>query len=198
MSQPSEVVRKLVEGVVSKLTEEINAWKENIRLRAEAELYDAARAVIEKYSSAIDELEREAKLEREFKLYNTMIEIERQRLTYVEQFVDRVINALFEKVKQLKGTDKYKEYMRACLNTARYYIGSDELVIKCSESDKQLVEELATELKIKPIIETVPEELYGIKAASVDGKVSLDLTLGSRLSLLREKIKGIAIKAVRG
>ncbi len=198
MSQPSEVVRKLVEGVVSKLTEEINSWKENLRLRAEAELYDAARTVVEKYASAIDELEREAKLEREFKLYNTMIEIERQRLTYVEQFVDKVINALFEKVKQLKGTEKYKEYMRACLNTARYYIGSDELVIKCSESDKALVEELATELKIKPIIETVPEELYGIKAASVDGKVSLDLTLGSRLSLLREKIKGIAIKAVRG
>jgi len=180
------------------LTEEINSWKENLRLRAEAELYDAARTVVEKYASAIDELEREAKLEREFKLYNTMIEIERQRLTYVEQFVDKVINALFEKVKQLKGTEKYKEYMRACLNTARYYIGSDELVIKCSESDKALVEELATELKIKPIIETVPEELYGIKAASVDGKVSLDLTLGSRLSLLREKIKGIAIKAVRG
>ncbi len=198
MSQPSEVVRKLVEGVVSKLTEEINAWKENIRLRAEAELYDAARAVVEKYSSAIDELEREAKLEREFKLYNTMIELERQRLAYVEQFVDRVINTLFEKVKQLKGTDKYREYLRACLNTARYYIGSDELVIKCSESDKQLIEELSTELKIKPIIETVPDELYGIKAASVDGKVSLDLTLGSRLSLLREKIKGIAIKVARG
>jgi len=194
MSQASDVVRKLVEGVVSKLTEEINSWRENLRLRAETELYEAAKAVIDRHASAIDELEKEIRLEREFRLYNTMMEIERRRLEFMENFVNKVIDAVVERVKQLKGSDKYREYIKACLNTARYYIGSDELVVKCSQSDKDIVESAASELKIKIVLETVPEELYGIKAASVDGKVALDLTLGTRLSLLREKIKGIAVR----
>ncbi|NPA70289.1 MAG: hypothetical protein GXO26_05710 [Crenarchaeota archaeon] len=194
MSQASEVVRKLVEGVVSKLTEEINSWRENLRLRAETELYEAAKSVIDKHASAIDELEKEIRLEREFRLYNTMMDVERRRLEFMENFVNKVIDAVIERVKQLKGTDKYREYIKACLNTARYYIGSDELVVKCSQSDKDIVEAAASELKIKVMIETVPEELYGIKAASVDGKVALDLTLSTRLSLLREKIKGIAVR----
>ncbi|NPA24133.1 MAG: hypothetical protein GXO23_07555 [Crenarchaeota archaeon] len=194
MSQASEVVRKLVEGVVSKLTEEINSWRENLRLRAETELYEAAKSVIDKHASAIDELEKEIRLEREFRLYNTMMEIERKRLEFMENFVNKVIDAVIEKVKQLKGTDKYREYIKACLSTARYYIGSDELVVKCSQSDRDIVEAAASELKLKLVLETVPEELYGIKAASVDGKVALDLTLGTRLSLLREKIKGLAVR----
>ncbi len=194
MSQASEVVRKLVEGVVSKLTEEINSWRENLRLRAETELYEAAKSVIDKHASAIDELEKEIRLEREFRLYNTMMDVERRRLEFMENFVNKVIDAVIERVKQLKGSDKYREYIKACLNTARYYIGSDELVVKCSQSDKDIVEAAASELKIKIVLETVPEELYGIKAASVDGKVALDLTLSTRLSLLREKIKGIAVR----
>ncbi len=190
----SDILRKLVEGVVSKLTEELNSWRENIRLRAETELYEAAKSVIDRYASAIDELEKEIRLEREFRLYNTMMEIEKKRLEFVENFINRVIDTVIEKVKQIKGTDKYREYLKACLNTARYYIGSDELVVKCSQSDKELIENLASELKLKLVIETLTEELYGIKATSIDGKVALDLTLSTRLNLLREKIKGLAVR----
>ncbi len=197
MSQ-AEIVRKLVEGVVSKLTEEINSWRENLKLRVEAELYEAAKAVVEKYSSVIDELEREARLEREFRLYSAMIELERDRLSFVESFLDKVISAVQERVKQIKGTDKYREYLRACLETARFYMGSDEFVVKCSSSDKELVQQLSAELKLSLIIEPVPDELYGIKALSRDGKVSVDLTLPARLSLLREKVRGILTKYARG
>jgi len=197
MSQ-TEIIRKLVEGVISKLTDEVNSWKENLRLRVEAELYEAARAVIEKYASAIDELEREARLEREFRLYNTMIELERERLNYIEVFLDKVLSAVQDKVKQLKGTDKYRDYLRACLETARFYIGSDEFVVRCSQSDRDLIQQLSAELKLSLVVETTNEELYGIKAISKDGKVSVDLTLPARLSLLREKVRGLLTKYVKG
>ncbi len=197
MSQ-TEIIRKLVEGVVSKLTDEVNSWRENLRLRVEAELYEAARSVIEKYASTIDELEREARLEKEFRLYNTMIELERERLNYIESFLDKVLGAVQDKIKQMKGTDKYREYLKACLETARFYIGSDEFVVKCSESDKDLIQQLSAELKLSLVIEPVSEELYGIKALSKDGKVSIDLTLPARLSLLREKVRGILTKYVKG
>jgi len=198
MSQPSDVVKRLVDSVVTKLTEEVNSWRENTRLRIEGELYEAARSVIEKYASAIDEIEKEVKLEREFRLYNTMIELERQRLQYVESFLDKVLQAVQEKVKQLKDTPKYREYLKACLNTAKYYLGTDEFIVKCSESDKKVIEELAAELKLNVTVETTGEELYGIKAMSRDGRVSIDLTLPTRLSLIREKVKGILAKYAKG
>ena len=198
MSQSTELVRRLVDGIVSKLKEDLTSWRENLRLRIEAELYEVAKSVIDTYAKSIEEIEKEIMLEREHRLYTIMMDIERERLKFVEDTLDKIFDKVRDRLNQLKGTEQYKNYIRACIANAVQVIGSEEVIIQCSESDRKVVEEIANELKLNAKIETVNEELYGVKVFSTDKLVSVDLSLKARLSLIRERVKNILLKLARG
>ncbi len=198
MHVSSEVVKRLVDGIASKLSEDVRSWRDNLRLKVEAELYEAARSVVDAHAKDIEEIEREITLEREHRMYTTMMEIEREKLSYVEQIIDRISSKVREKVMSLKGTDRYRSYIRACILNGLEVVGSKDVIIVCSESDRALVESIARELGLSYRIETVSEELLGVRMYSSDKKVGLDLSLDTRIMLIKDEIRYALARAVRG
>lgn len=192
-----ELVQRLIEGIITKLTDEINSWKENLKLKMEAELYDVVKSVVEKYGGLIDEIEKELMLEKEYKIYTIMMDYEKERLKFVEDTIGKIISKIQEKLNQMRGTEQYREYLKKCIQSAVDIIGADELIIQCSEKDKDIVDSIVKELKLNARITTVDKELYGIKASSIDGSVVTDTALETRLNLIKEDIKNLIIRLVR-
>lgn len=64
-----ELTERLINGIITRLESEINEWSNNARLRAEAELLDGVKAIINKYSSALENIDKELNMEREYRLY---------------------------------------------------------------------------------------------------------------------------------
>ncbi len=68
-------------------------------------------------------------------------------------------------------------------------IGSRELTITVSEADKDVTEELVSELGLNATVNTTEEELLGAIISSADGSIRVDATLDSRLRLMEHQIK---------
>ncbi|MFP3160377.1 MAG: ATPase, partial [Vulcanisaeta sp.] len=79
-----ELTERLINGIVNRLSSEIEEWSNNLRLRAEAELMDGVKAVIDKYADTLENIEKEINMDREYRLYNETMNAKRERLSVIE------------------------------------------------------------------------------------------------------------------
>ncbi|MGC8542673.1 MAG: V-type ATP synthase subunit E, partial [Vulcanisaeta sp.] len=134
-----ELTERLINGVIERLTNEINEWSNNVRLRAEAELFDSVKSIIDKYSGTLENIDKELNMEREYKLYDETMKAKRERLSIIDNAYAEVIEKIKEKISSMKGTDDYRKFLRNSILWALSIIGSNDIVITASKSDKDVV-----------------------------------------------------------
>nr|KJR71463.1 MAG: ATPase [Vulcanisaeta sp. AZ3] len=186
-----ELVERLINGVITRLTNEINEWSNNLRLRAEAELLDSAKNVMDKYAATLENIDNELNMEKEYKLYNEMMKIKREKLDAVEKAYAEVVRRIKERIGSMKGTDDYKKFLKKSILWATSIVGSRELTVTVNEKDKNIVEEIISELGLNAVINTTDKELLGVLVSSADGSIRVDATLESRLNLMEHQIKSL-------
>lgn len=184
-----ELTERLISGIITRLENEINEWSNNVRLRAEAELLDGVKAIIDKYSSTLENIDKELNMEREYRLYDEMMKEKREKLSILEKAYEEVVSRIKERIKSMRGTDDYKKFLRNSIQWAASIIGSQELVITASKSDRSVVKSLISELGLNATINTTSEDLLGVIVSSRDESVRIDATLDSRLRLMEHQIK---------
>ncbi|GAB6945463.1 V-type ATP synthase subunit E [Vulcanisaeta sp. JCM 14467] len=184
-----ELTERLINGIITRLQNEINEWSNNVRLRAEAELLDGVKAVIDKYSSTLENVDKELNMEREYRLYDEMMKGKRERLKILEDAYAEVVRRIKERISSMRGTDDYKKFLKNSIVWAMSIIGSRELVITVSKVDEDLAREISTELGLNATINTMDEDILGAIVASADGSIRVDATLDSRLRLMEHQIK---------
>jgi len=184
-----ELTERLISGIITRLENEINEWSNNVRLRAEAELLDGVKAIIDKYSSTLENIDKELNMEREYRLYDEMMKEKREKLSILEKAYEEVVSRIKERIKSMRGTDDYKKFLRNSIQWAASIIGSQELVITASKSDRSVVKSLISELGLNATINTTSEDLLGVIVSSQDESVRIDATLDSRLRLMEHQIK---------
>ena len=184
-----ELTERLINGIITRLQNEINEWSNNVRLRAEAELLDGVKAVIDKYSRTLENVDKELNMEREYRLYDEMMKGKRERLKILEDAYAEVVRRIKERISSMRGTDDYKKFLKNSIVWAMSIIGSRELVITVSKVDEDLAREISTELGLNATINTMDEDILGAIITSADGSIRVDATLDSRLRLMEHQIK---------
>nr|MCG2880257.1 V-type ATP synthase subunit E [Vulcanisaeta sp.] len=99
-----------------------------------------------------------------------------------------------ERFAAMRNTDDYREFIRRCIQWAASIIGSQELVIITSKADEKVVNEVVSELGLRATVNTVDRDLVGVIVRSVDGSISVDATLDSRLNLMEHQIKTLIMR----
>ncbi|ADN49768.1 V-type ATP synthase subunit E [Vulcanisaeta distributa] len=184
-----ELTERLINGIITRLENEINEWSNNVRLRAEAELLDGVKAIIDKYSGTLENIDKELNMEREYRLYNEMMREKREKLSILEEAYAEVVRRIKERISSMRGTDDYKKFLKNSILWAMSIIGSRELTITVSKADKDVAEELVSELGLNSTVNTTEEDLLGAIISSADGSIRVDATLDSRLRLMEHQIK---------
>ncbi|WP_054842666.1 V-type ATP synthase subunit E [Vulcanisaeta distributa] len=184
-----ELTERLINGIIARLESEINEWSNNVRLRAEAELLEGVKAVIDKYSSTLENIDKELNMEREYRLYDEMMREKKEKLGILEEAYAEVVRRVKERINSMRGTNDYKKFLRNSILWATSIIGSQELVITVSKADEDVTKELVSELGLNAIINTTDEDLLGVIISSADGSIRVDATLDSRLRLMEHQIK---------
>jgi V/A-type H+-transporting ATPase subunit E len=184
-----ELTERLINGIVNRLSSEIEEWSNNLRLRAEAELMDGVKAVIDKYADTLENIEKEINMDREYRLYNETMNAKRERLSVIESAYAEVVSKVRERLSSMRGTNDYKKFLRNSILWATSIIESRQLVITASKADEDMVNEIISELNLDAAVNTTDKDLLGVIVSSSDGSIKVDATLDSRLSLMEHQIK---------
>jgi Archaeal/vacuolar-type H+-ATPase subunit E len=184
-----ELTERLINGIVNRLSSEIEEWSNNLRLRAEAELMDGVKAVIDKYADTLENIEKEINMDREYRLYNETMNAKRERLSVIESAYAEVVSRVRERLSSMRGTSDYKKFLRNSILWATSIIESKQLVITASKADEDVVNEIISELNLDATVNTTDKDLLGVIVSSSDGSIKVDATLDSRLSLMEHQIK---------
>jgi len=184
-----ELTERLINGIVNRLSSEIEEWSNNLRLRAEAELMDGVKAVIDKYADTLENIEKEINMDREYRLYNEIMNAKRERLSVIENAYAEVVSRVRERLSSMRGTNDYKKFLRNSILWATSIIESKQLVITASKADEDMVNEIISELNLDATVNTTDKDLLGVIVSSSDGSIKVDATLDSRLSLMEHQIK---------
>ncbi|MDT7968934.1 MAG: V-type ATP synthase subunit E [Vulcanisaeta sp.] len=184
-----ELTERLINGIVNRLSSEIEEWSNNLRLRAEAELMDGVKAVIDKYADTLENIEKEINMDREYRLYNETMNAKRERLSVIESAYAEVVSKVRERLSSMRGTNDYKKFLRNSILWATSIIESRQLVITASKADEDMVNEIISELNLDATVNTTDKDLLGVIVSSSDGSIKVDATLDSRLSLMEHQIK---------
>ncbi|WP_304956486.1 V-type ATP synthase subunit E [Vulcanisaeta sp. JCM 14467] len=144
---------------------------------------------MDKYSSTLENVDKELNMEREYRLYDEMMKGKRERLKILEDAYAEVVRRIKERISSMRGTDDYKKFLKNSIVWAMSIIGSRELVITVSKVDEDLAREISTELGLNATINTMDEDILGAIVASADGSIRVDATLDSRLRLMEHQIK---------
>jgi V/A-type H+-transporting ATPase subunit E len=184
-----ELTERLINGIVNRLSSEIEEWSNNLRLKAEAELMDGVKAVIDKYADTLENIEKEINMDREYRLYNETMNAKRERLSVIESAYAEVVSKVRERLSSMRGTNDYKKFLRNSILWATSIIESKQLVITASKADEDMVNEIISELNLDAAVNTTDKDLLGVIVSSSDGSIKVDATLDSRLSLMEHQIK---------
>ena len=184
-----ELTERLINGIVNRLSSEIEEWSNNLRLKAEAELMDGVKVVIDKYADTLENIEKEINMDREYRLYNETMNAKRERLSVIESAYAEVVSKVRERLSSMRGTNDYKKFLRNSILWATSIIESKQLVITASKADEDMVNEIISELNLDATVNTTDKDLLGVIVSSSDGSIKVDATLDSRLSLMEHQIK---------
>ena len=193
-----ELTERLINGIVNRLSSEIEEWSNNLRLRAEAELMDGVKAVIDKYADTLENIEKEINMDREYRLYNETMNAKKERLSAIESAYAEVVSRVRERLSSMRGTSDYKKFLRNSILWATSIIGSKQFVITASEADEDEVNEVISELNLDATVNTTDKDLLGVIVSSSDGSIKIDATLDSRLSLMEHQIKTLLTRLALG
>jgi V/A-type H+-transporting ATPase subunit E len=125
-----------------------------------------------------------------------------KELVIIESAIDEIFDKAKEKLAKSNNEKNYEKLLTQMIQDSSTKLGS-EIVIQCNKTDlnlvKKLVSQAASNKKLKiTVSDEVVDIIGGIKAASVDGAMSLDNTLDSNIESLKPLIRKEIVQLLRG
>jgi V/A-type H+/Na+-transporting ATPase subunit E len=125
-----------------------------------------------------------------------------KELVIIESAIDEIFIKAKEKLAKSNNEKNYEKLLTRLIQDSSAKLGS-EIVIQCNKTDLNLVKKLVSQessnRKSKiTVSDKVVNIIGGIKAASVDGTMSLDNTLDSNIETLKPLIRKEIVQLLRG
>lgn len=154
------------------------------------------------YDNIIESSKKQAEnLKRQIIGSNTLT-ARNKELVIIESAIDEIFDKAKEKLAKSNNEKNYEKLLTRMIQDSSTKLGS-EVVIQCNKTDlnlvKKLVSQAASNKKLKiTVSDEVVDIIGGIKAASVDGAMSLDNTLDSNIESLKPLIRKEIVQLLRG
>jgi len=154
------------------------------------------------YDNIIESSKKQAENLKRQIIGSSTLNARNKELVIIESAIDEIFIRAKEKLAKSNNEKNYEKLLTRLIQDSSAKLGS-EIVIQCNKTDLNLVKKLVsqessnTKSKITVSDEAV-DIIGGIKAASVDGTMSLDNTLDSNIETLKPLIRKEIVQLLRG
>ena len=154
------------------------------------------------YANIIESSKKQAENLKRQIIGSSTLNARNKELVIIESAIDEIFNKAKEKLAKSNNEKDYEKLLTRMVQDSVAKLGS-EIIIKCNKTDLKLVKKISSqELSDKKMKITVSDEaidiIGGIKAASVDGTMTLDNTLDSNIETLKPLIRKDIVQLLRG
>ena len=178
----------LFEDLINSKIRELEELKQNLLINIETKIRREADAALSRFSTQISSVESEVTLEKERILYDAVVESRRKIAETYEQLLRDLVEAVYGKVEEERGSEKYVKFLTSLIQNAINYVQSKDVVIYTSLKDRGVVEAIARSLGLSGIV-AEKDIRGGVIVAARDGNVTVDYTLETLLANRLDELK---------
>jgi V/A-type H+-transporting ATPase subunit E len=154
------------------------------------------------YANIIESSKKQAENLKRQIIGSSTLNARNKELVIIESAIDEIFNKAKEKLAKGNNEKDYEKLLTRMIQDCVAKLGS-EIIIQCNSADLKLVKKISSqESSDKKMKITVSDEaidiIGGIKAASVDGTMTLDNTLDSNIETLKPLIRKDIVQLLRG
>lgn len=154
------------------------------------------------YANIIESSKKQAENLKRQIIGSSTLNARNKELVIIESAIDEIFNKAKEKLAKANNEKDYEKLLTRMIQDSIAKLGS-EIIIHCNSADLKLVKKISSqESSDKNMKITVSDEaidiIGGIKAASVDGTMTLDNTLDSNIETLKPLIRKDIVQLLRG
>lgn len=154
------------------------------------------------YANIIESSKKQAENLKRQIIGSSTLNARNKELVIIESAIDEIFNKAKEKLAKANNEKDYEKLLTRMIQDSVAKLGS-EIIIHCNSADLKLVKKISSqESSDKNMKITVSDEaidiIGGIKAASVDGTMTLDNTLDSNIETLKPLIRKDIVQLLRG
>jgi V/A-type H+-transporting ATPase subunit E len=154
------------------------------------------------YDNIIESSKKQAENLKRQIIGSSTLNARNKELVIIESAIDEIFAKAKEKLAKSNNEKNYEKLLTRLIQDSSAKLGS-EIVIQCNKTDLNLVKKLVSQessnRKSKiTVSDKVVDIIGGIKAASVDGTMSLDNTLDSNIETLKPLIRKEIVQLLRG
>ena len=154
------------------------------------------------YDNIIESSKKQAENLKRQIIGSSTLNARNKELVIIESAIDEIFIKAKEKLAKSNNEKNYEKLLTQLIQDSSAKLGS-EIIIHCNKTDLNLVKKLVSQessnRKSKiTVSDEVVDIIGGIKAASVDGTMSLDNTLDSNIETLKPLIRKRIVQLLRG
>jgi len=154
------------------------------------------------YENIIESSKKQAENLKRQIIGSSTLNARNKELVIIESAIDEIFIKAKEKLAKSNNEKNYEKLLTRLIQDSSTKLGS-EIIIQCNKTDLNLVKKLVSQessnRKSKiTVSDEVVDIIGGIKAASVDGTMSLDNTLDSNIESLKPLIRKEIVQLLRG
>lgn len=154
------------------------------------------------YDNIIESSKKQAENLKRQIIGSSTLNARNKELVIIESAIDEIFIKAKEKLAKSNNEKNYEKVLTRLIQDSSAKLGS-EIIIQCNKTDLNLVKNLVSQessnRKSKiTVSDEVVDIIGGIKAASVDGTMSLDNTLDSNIETLKPLIRKEIVQLLRG
>jgi V/A-type H+-transporting ATPase subunit E len=154
------------------------------------------------YDNIIESSKKQAENLKRQIIGSSTLNARNKELVIIESAIDEIFTKAKEKLAKSNNEKNYEKLLTRLIQDSSAKLGS-EIVVQCNKTDLNLVKKLVSQessnRKSKiTVSDEVVDIIGGIKAASLDGTMSLDNTLDSNIESLKPLIRKEIVQLLRG
>jgi V/A-type H+-transporting ATPase subunit E len=154
------------------------------------------------YANIIESSKKQAENLKRQIIGSSTLNARNKELVIIESAIDEIFNKAKEKLAKGNNEKDYEKLLTRMIQDCVAKLGS-EIIIQCNSADLKLVKKISSqESSDKKMKITISDEaidiIGGIKAASLDGTMTLDNTLDSNIETLKPLIRKDIVQLLRG
>ncbi|MFN2434499.1 MAG: V-type ATP synthase subunit E [Nitrososphaeraceae archaeon] len=154
------------------------------------------------YANIIESSKKQAENLKRQIIGSSTLNARNKELVIIESAIDEIFNKAKDKLAKSNNEKDYEKLLTRMIQDSVAKLGS-KIIIQCNSTDLKLVKKISSqESSDKKMKITVSDEaidiIGGIKAATVDGTMTLDNTLGSNIETLKPLIRKDIVQLLRG
>lgn len=154
------------------------------------------------YNNIIESSKKQAENLKRQIIGSSTLNARNKELVIIESAIDEIFIKAKEKLAKSNNEKNYEKLLTRLIQDSSAKLGS-EIIIQCNKTDLNLVKKLVSQESSNrksriTVSDEVVDIIGGIKAASVDGTMSLDNTLDSNIETLKPLIRKEIVQLLRG